>query len=285
MERPPSHPVDRPPLLRRLRIFDLSLGQMLWSRRSVFLALVARRSGRCSRLSHPACRDARYWRLPRQRRAGRRRRALRHDDLAALHPIHRPGARRVLRHVAHRRRGRRQDDHVSLHAADSARRRARRQVPRVSRLHGRCSCCRRSCIVFFLIVPLGGGSIGGVVSDAARRISGCWRSAWRLTARCSRSSARGSSGRWSSGWCSRSAGSRPSCCFPGYLKRLDRCLLPAGARDARDAAGLGRQRAAAGLPRGPVDLRPAWPALAVIIGGALWLAGRTVEHREYVLEQ
>jgi ABC-type transport system involved in multi-copper enzyme maturation permease subunit len=39
---PPSRPEERPPTLMyaALRVFDLSLGEMLWSRRTVFMALV-----------------------------------------------------------------------------------------------------------------------------------------------------------------------------------------------------------------------------------------------------
>ena len=105
-----------------MRIFDLSLGQMLWSRRSVFLGLV---------LGGPVLLAAAVRiivelyarRVPHQRRDGHRVDRLRLDDLAALYPLHRAGPRRLLRHLAHRRRGGRQDDHLSLHAADPAQRR------------------------------------------------------------------------------------------------------------------------------------------------------------------
>ena len=41
-------------------------------------------------------------------------------------------------------------------------------------------------LVFFLIVPIGGGSIGAAFPVAADRPRRCWRSGWRRTARCSR---------------------------------------------------------------------------------------------------
>ena len=53
-----------------------------------------------------------------QRRARGLRRDVRDDDLAALPAVHRAGAGRVLRHVAHRRRSRGQDDHLPLHPPD-----------------------------------------------------------------------------------------------------------------------------------------------------------------------
>ena len=68
---------------------------------------------------------------------------------------------------------------------------------------------------YFLIVPMGGGpGIGEDVSiapqgsrDARRRARSVRRAVWPW-------SARGINGRWLSAWCSRSAGSRVSCCFP-----------------------------------------------------------------------
>ena len=125
-------------------------------------------------------------------------------------------------------------------------------------------------LVYFLIVPIGGGSIGAafpVAADGPRHAG----SGWRPTGRCSRWSAPGSSGRWSSGWSSPSAGSRRPA-----VSRLPEAahgrLLPAGAGAARDAAGFGRQHAAAGVPRGAVGA-VSLVCLAAIVGGRA-LAGR-----------
>ena len=46
-------------------------------------------------------------------------------------------------------------------------------------------------LVFFLVVPTGGGSIGAAFPVACSRTSRCWRSDWRPTARCSPWSAPG----------------------------------------------------------------------------------------------
>jgi ABC-2 type transport system permease protein len=72
---------------------------------------------------------------------------------------------------------------------------------------------------------------------------------------------------------------------PGYLKRLSVAyyLQALVVHDMPDTNGPGAllQRAFGDTPSLAVSL----VALAVIVGGALWFAGRTVEDREYVLEQ
>ena len=95
---------------------------MLWSRRSVFLALLVGGPGRCWPLRFArSSRSSERGAAAHQRRVGGRAGALRPDDLAAVPAVRRAGARRVLRHGAHRRRSRGQDDHLPVHAADSAR--------------------------------------------------------------------------------------------------------------------------------------------------------------------
>ena len=98
------------------RVFDLSLGEMLWSRRTIFMALVVGGPVLLA-LIVKARRDVRHVGAARQRPARRRLRHLRRDDLDAVPALHRPGARRVLRHGADGRRSRRQDHHLPVHAA------------------------------------------------------------------------------------------------------------------------------------------------------------------------
>ncbi len=117
-----------------LRVFDMSLGQMLWSRRTVFMALATGAPVRHRRAL------ARHFRngavvVQDQRRAGARPRDFRRHDLAVVSALHRPCARRVLRHVPHIRRSRRSHHHVSVHPARSKGRRHHRQIPGVRRVH------------------------------------------------------------------------------------------------------------------------------------------------------
>ena len=138
-------------------------------------------------------RDVRHVGAARQRPARRRLRHFRRDDLDAVPALHRAGARRVLRHGADGRRSRRQDDHLSVHAADSARRGAGRQVPRVSGLH----LPGGAAVGDDRLLPAGAVlAVAGHVRQPADRPRACWPWAWRSTAACSRSSARSSSGRW-----------------------------------------------------------------------------------------
>jgi hypothetical protein len=72
--------------------------------------------------------------------------------------------------------------------------------------------------------------------------------------------------------------------FPGYLKRATvayylQALVPHAMPDDSSIGAL--LQAFSEIP----TLVPSLAALAVIAGGALWLAARTVESREYVLEQ
>ena len=67
-------------------------------------------------------------------------------------------------------------------------------------------------ILYLLVVPLGHGSLAAVVPGPAQGPRAARRWGWPPTARCSRSSGRSSSTRWSPGWCSPSAGSRSRWC-------------------------------------------------------------------------
>ena len=89
----PVTPAAAPSVFASAARPDLSLGLMLWSRRSVFLGVllggpVVPRS-RCARSTRSTPRGSR------QRRPDQRLGGIRHDDLAALYPVHRPGARRL----------------------------------------------------------------------------------------------------------------------------------------------------------------------------------------------
>ncbi len=125
----------RPLLASAIRIFDLSLGRCCgrgdrcsWRilvGGPVLLAAAIRLATILEHLFVHAGNDAPIGRGD----------AVRHDDLAALPPRHRPGAGRLLRHGADRGRSRRQDDHVSVHPSGSAARRADRQIPVVPGVH------------------------------------------------------------------------------------------------------------------------------------------------------
>ena len=165
----------------------------------------ARRSG--SLVGCRACRAA-----PDQRRAPRRAGDVRHDDLAALHPLHRAGARRLLRHVADRRRSRRQDDHLSVH----------RPIPRARCCSAStsptwsarcCSSCRRSCSCTSWSCRSAAAASAPRFPSLVDRPRAC--SALGLAAYGAVFALVGArlKRRWWSAWSSRSAGSRASCCF------------------------------------------------------------------------
>ena len=127
-------------------------------------------------------------------------------------------------------------------------------------------------LVYFLIVPIGGGSIARGVSRRCWRTSACWRSGWRPTGRCSRWSARGSSGRWSSGLVFAFGWEPAVLLFPGYLKRLTvayylQALVPHAM--PQDSAISMLMQVFREVPSVPVSLL----CLAVIVGGHA-LAGR-----------
>ena len=137
-------------------------------------------------------------------------------------------------------------------------------------------------LVYFLVVPF---------RDSARRPSArcvtdlaCWAWAWRSTGRCSRSSAPSSSARSCSAWSSRSAGSRLVLALPGYLKQFTVAYyLQALVPHAMPSEGI------TSLLQGLLRDTPSMPVslfwLAVYAALFLWLATRVVERREYILEQ
>jgi ABC-2 type transport system permease protein len=138
-------------------------------------------------------------------------------------------------------------------------------------------------VVFFLIVPLGGGSIAAVfpalLSDLGMLAAGLAAYgavfAW-VGARIRRPLVAGLV--FALGW-------EPAVLlFPGYLKRLTvayylQALVPHAM--PQDTAINVLLQVFAEVPGVVASLA----ALVVITGGTLWLAARTVESREYVLEQ
>ena len=121
--------VDRPvPFLRAARaVFDLSLEGMVWTRRSLLMALL---------LALPAVlgRD-----LPPVRHASpsahRRLRLLRRGHRVLLRAQRAAAGRAVLRDRAHRGRGGRQDDHLPAHAPGAAAGHTGREVRGLSGHH------------------------------------------------------------------------------------------------------------------------------------------------------
>lgn len=138
-------------------------------------------------------------------------------------------------------------------------------------------------LVYFLVVPIGGGSIGqefpSLVVDLSMLATGlaAYGAVFALAgARLKRPLIVGLV--FVFGW-------EPGVLlFPGYLKRATvayylQSLVPQAMPD--DSAASLLLSAFREIPPAGVGLA----ALAVIIGGALWLAARTVERREYLLEQ
>lgn len=138
-------------------------------------------------------------------------------------------------------------------------------------------------IVYFLVVPLDGGQVGAefpaLVADLGVLIAGLAAYgavfAW-VGARFKRPLVAGLV--FAFGW-------EPAVLlFPGYLRRLTvgyylQALVP-HAMPSNTAVSILLQAFAELAP-----LPVAVASLAAIIAVGLWLAGRTVEHREYVLEQ
>lgn len=138
-------------------------------------------------------------------------------------------------------------------------------------------------LVYFLVVPLGGGSIGAsfpqLLADLGMLVAGlaAYGAVFALVgARFKRPLVAGLV--FSFGW-------EPAVMlFPGYLKQLTvgyylQALVPHAM--PQDSAVSIVMQMFVEAPSVPVSLA----TLAAITGGALWLAGRTVERREYVLEQ
>jgi hypothetical protein len=138
-------------------------------------------------------------------------------------------------------------------------------------------------LVYFLIVPMRGGSIGAgfpsLLADLAMMVVGlaCYGAVFALVgARLKRPLVMGLV--FAFGW-------EPGVLlFPGYLKRLSvayylQALVPHAMPNEAAASIL--LRVVSEVPRVSVAL----VSLALISVGALWLAARAVGTREYVLEQ
>ena len=160
-----------------------------------------------------------------------------------------------------------------VHAADSAQRRAVRQVPRVSGLHGPAAVLPSVVIVFFLIVPIGGRDdrrdrFPSLLTDLGMLAVGlaAYGAVFAFVGtRLKRPLVVGLV--FAFGW-------EPAVLlFPGYLKRLTVAYYLQALVPHEMPQDSGGQHAHADLPRGRRRCRPAWPGLAVIIGLALWLAG------------
>ena len=195
-----------------MRIFDLSLGQMLWSRRSVFLGAAARRPGPARRRAADR-RDAARVGLPGQRRGASAARRIFGMMIWLLFirfivPVLGVfyGTSLIADEV---------DDKTITYLFT-------RPIPRGAVLLGKylaylaCTVLLvlpSVVLVFFLIVPIGGGSIGAAFPVAAGRPRHAGGRARRLRrgVRAGRRPAQAAAGRRA--WCSRSAGSRRSCCF------------------------------------------------------------------------
>ena len=264
-----------------LRVFDLSLGQMLWSRRSVLLALL---------LGGPVVMAA----------------ALRTVDVLYRSGFHVNGARvsgasifgmmiwilyiRFIVPVLGVFYGTsliadEVDDKTITYLFT-------RPIPRSAVLYGKylaylvCTILLvlpSVTIVFFLVVTMGGGSIGAafpsLLADFAMLTVGlmAYGAVFALVgARMKRPLVVGLV--FAFGW-------EPAVLlFPGYLKRLTVAYyLQALVRHEmpQDSAVSTLLQIFREVPSVAVSLL----ALAIIIGTALWLAGRAVEQREYVLEQ
>ncbi len=104
-------------------VFDLSLEGMVWTRRSLLMALLvgaARSRSRSSTASSSSTQDARA--------AGHAAGPLRGDRGPLLDPQRAAARRALLRHVARRRRGRGPDPHVPGHPSPDPRLDLRREV-------------------------------------------------------------------------------------------------------------------------------------------------------------
>jgi ABC-type transport system involved in multi-copper enzyme maturation permease subunit len=272
---------SRPPTLAAsaLRIFDLSLGQMLWSRRSVFLAVlvggpvalaVAIRIAallnigppRGPRPGGPVLFGLMIWLL----------------YIRFIVPVLGVfyGTALIADEV---------DDKTITYLFI-------RPIHRASVLLGKylayLACTTlivlpSVVLVYFLIVPMRGGSIGAgfpsLLADLAMMVVGlaCYGAVFALVgARLKRPLVMGLV--FAFGW-------EPGVLlFPGYLKRLSvayylQALVPHAMPNEAAASIL--LRVVSEVPRVSVAL----VSLALISVGALWLAARAVGTREYVLEQ
>jgi hypothetical protein len=280
----PSAPVRRGPgyVATTLRVFDLSLGEMLWSRRSVFLALLVGGPVMLAAISRvvSTLAPAGALRINGGVVSGAGIFGLMVWLLYVRFVVPVLGVFYGTALVADE-----VDDRTITYLFT-------RPVPRGAVLLGKyvaylvCTVLLilpSVVLVFFLIVPMGGGSIAAgfpaLLGDLGMLVTGLAAYgavfAW-VGARLRRPLVAGLV--FVLGW-------EPAVLlFPGYLKRLSvayylQALVPhAMPGDSTIAALL---QAFAEVPGLPASLL----ALALMTVGALWTAVRTVESREYVLEQ
>ena len=191
---------------------------------------------------------------------------LRDDDLAAVPPLHRAGAGRVLRDGADCRRSRRQDHHLPVHPADSAGRRA-------------CSAntwptsSARSLLVLPSVVLVvfpdraawrrqrSASSFPALLTDLGMLVARA--GGLRRPVRAGRRAAQAPAGRRAG--VRASAGSRAVLLVSGLSEAADGRLLPSGAGAARDAAGAARFASCCRSFREVPSLPTSLVALAVIV--------------------
>ena len=140
-------------------------------------------------------------------------------------------------------------------------------------------------IVFFLVVPLGeGGSIAGLfptlLTDLGMLVLGLAAYGARLRVRRRASQAAASGGLALRTRLGTDCPARPR--VPETARRSRTTCRPSSCTTCRRRAGA---RALLQIFREVPPLSTSLIGLAVIVGVGLWLAGRTVERREYVLEQ
>ena len=149
------------------RVFELSLGEMLWSRRTIFMALVVGAPVLLALVARVVAVDAASRRCGSTACGSTPPRMFGMMIWCAVPAVHRAGARRVLRHVADCRRGRGQDHHLPVHAADPRAARCCWASTSPTSSARRWSCCRSVMIVYFLLVPFGeiAGSFAALLTD------------------------------------------------------------------------------------------------------------------------
>lgn len=279
-----STPTHRPPtyLFSVLRIFDLSLGEMLWSRRSIFLALVVGGPVVLALVSRVVwmLMPSESFRINGESVGGAGIFGLMIWLLYVRFIVPILGVFYGTALIADE-----VEDRTITYLFT-------RPVPRGAVLIGKylaylaCTVLLilpSVVVVFFLMVPMGGGSIAAtfpdLLSDLGMLAVGLAAYgavfAW-VGARIKRPLVAGLV--FALGW-------EPAVLlFPGYLKRLTvayylQALVPHAM--PQDSAISILLQVFAEVPGMVASLG----ALAVITVGALWLAARTVESREYVLEQ
>ena len=128
-------------------------------------------------------------------------------------------------------------------------------------------------LVYFLVVPIGGGGIAATFPDPAARPGPAGHRAWRSTARCLRPWAPGSSARSWLAFSSPSAGRTSPWPCPGYLKRFTVAFYTQGLVPARHAPGQPDFACSSRSSRKPSRRWQAWPDPGRRHWGCRWLAG------------